>query len=322
MRVAYEHEFVYSGGNGRDGHMSCARCRAPPWQFRRGFLWALDQCGVEADGYLAEFAHDQFEVTFPPEEPLVACNKAIMVREMARATAMRFGHTVTFTPRVATTGIGNGLHIHMSLWDEAGKPLSHDPKDPMASARPRPSSSPAFSSMPALGLHGADAGFPISAWCRTPGAPPGPISAFAIARRASASARPCHIGAQRGRAIQFRVPSRRRHGQSVYSARGPAAGRSRGLSTESPAPRADAQSGAGQPLGSRAQEARHRGDCRHLGEALAALDADETVQGFRRRASSPPIATSSGPSSTSPRISTATSPAAAILSSFNATRPI
>ena len=29
----------------------------------------------------------------------------------------------------------------------------------------------------------------------------------------------------------------------------------------------------------------------HLGEALAALDADETVQGFRRRASSPPIAT-------------------------------
>ena len=27
-----------------------------------------------------------------------------------------------------TTGIGNGLHIHMSLWDEAGKPLSHDPE--------------------------------------------------------------------------------------------------------------------------------------------------------------------------------------------------
>ena len=120
MRVAYEHEFVYSGGNGRIGNMYALDAVRRHGSFGEVFLAALDQCGVEADGYLSEFAFNQFEVTFPPEQPQSACDKAIMVREMARATASRFGQTVSFSPRVSTTGIGNGVHIHMSLWDKAG----------------------------------------------------------------------------------------------------------------------------------------------------------------------------------------------------------
>jgi glutamine synthetase len=53
-----------------------------------------------------------------------------MLREMTRATAWRLGHTVSFSPRMSPTAIGNGLHIHMSLWDEAGGPISYDPKGP------------------------------------------------------------------------------------------------------------------------------------------------------------------------------------------------
>jgi glutamine synthetase len=130
LRVAHEHEFVYSGGNGHAGDMYTLDAVRRHGSFGEVFLSALEQCGIEADSYLAEFALNQFEVTVPPDEPLKAGDQAIMLREIARATAARLGHSVTFTPRVSTSGIGNGLHIHMSLWDEAGKPLSHDPQGP------------------------------------------------------------------------------------------------------------------------------------------------------------------------------------------------
>jgi glutamine synthetase len=98
--------------------------------FGETFLAALAQCGIEADSYLAEFGEGQFEVTFPPVDPVAACDRALMLREMARGTAWRLGHAVSFSPRMTPTAIGNGLHIHMSLWDEGGRPISHDPQGP------------------------------------------------------------------------------------------------------------------------------------------------------------------------------------------------
>jgi glutamine synthetase len=129
-RVAFEHEFFYAGARGRVGDMYALDGVRRHGDFGEIFLAALAQCGIEADSYLAEFGEGQFEVTFPPAEPLVACDKAVMLREMARGTAWRLGHTVSFSPRMNPTSIGNGLHIHVSLWDKAGKPISYDPKGP------------------------------------------------------------------------------------------------------------------------------------------------------------------------------------------------
>ena len=130
LRIAFEHEFFYAGARGRTGDQYALDGVRRHGAFGETLLAALAQCGIEADSYLAEFADGQFEVTFPPAEPLAACDKAVMLREMARATAWRLGHTVSFSPRMSPTAIGNGLHIHMSLWDEAGRPISHDPKGP------------------------------------------------------------------------------------------------------------------------------------------------------------------------------------------------
>jgi len=129
-RVAFEHEFFYAGARGRVGDMYALDGVRRHGGFGETFLAALAQCGIEPDSYLAEFGEGQFEVTFPPEEPLKACDKAVILREMARGTAWRLGHTVSFSPRMTPTTIGNGLHIHVSLWDEAGKPISYDPKGP------------------------------------------------------------------------------------------------------------------------------------------------------------------------------------------------
>lgn len=90
----------------------------------------MKTAGVEVDSYLAEFAAGQFEVTVRPQDALAACDTAVILRELARATAFRRGHSVSFSPRVTPDGLGSGVHIHFSLWDQSGKPVSHDPARP------------------------------------------------------------------------------------------------------------------------------------------------------------------------------------------------
>lgn len=130
LRVAFEHEFIYSGANPRTGDGYALDALRRHGTFGEVFLGALAACGIHADSYLPEFAPGQFEVTFPPVDPVTAADQAIILREMARGTAQRLGHNVSFTPRMTPDGLGSGVHIHMSLWDTDGRPISYDPAGP------------------------------------------------------------------------------------------------------------------------------------------------------------------------------------------------
>lgn len=130
LKVTFEHEFIYSGANARAADNYALDAIRRHGVFGETYLGALRTAGVEVDSYLAEFAPGQFEVTVPPSEALVACDTAMTVREIARATAFRLGHGVSFSPRVQPDGLGSGVHIHFSLWDADGTPLSHDPDRP------------------------------------------------------------------------------------------------------------------------------------------------------------------------------------------------
>ena len=44
-----------------------------------------------------------------------------------RATAAAMDLPLTFSPLCAPDIVGNGVHIHLSLWDGAGRPVTHDP---------------------------------------------------------------------------------------------------------------------------------------------------------------------------------------------------
>jgi glutamine synthetase len=127
LRATFEHEFIYSGANARAADNYALEAVRRHGQFGETYLGALRTAGVEVDSYLAEFAAGQFEVTVPPMGAIEACDTAVKVREMARATASRLGHTVSFSPRVTPDGLGSGVHIHFSLWDAKGEPVSHDP---------------------------------------------------------------------------------------------------------------------------------------------------------------------------------------------------
>ena len=130
VRATFEHEFVYSGAGSRTGDMYALDAVRRHGSFGEVYIAALSAAGVEVDSYLPEFGPGQFEVTVPPLDAMAACDTAVIVKEMARATAWRLGHSVSFSPRVAPEGLGSGVHIHFSLWDADGEPLSHDPSRP------------------------------------------------------------------------------------------------------------------------------------------------------------------------------------------------
>lgn len=126
VKATFEHEFIYTGANSRGMDNYTLEAVRRHGVFGETYLGALRAAGVEVDSYLPEFSAGQFEITVPPQEALAACDTAVMVRELARATAFRLGHGASFSPRVEPDGLGSGVHIHFSLWDAEGNPVSHD----------------------------------------------------------------------------------------------------------------------------------------------------------------------------------------------------
>jgi glutamine synthetase len=70
-----------------------------------------------------------------PSIGLRAADEAVITREMVRSVAERLGHRAILAPIIAADGIGNGTHIHFSLWDETGSPVSRDVSAPYGIAR-------------------------------------------------------------------------------------------------------------------------------------------------------------------------------------------
>jgi glutamine synthetase len=125
---AFEQEFVYT--DARPGTTYGYDAYRHQGLFSESFVSAIRRAGVKPDSFLPEYAPRQYEVTVAPTAGIRAADEAVIVREMARAVAFRLGHRVTFTPVVDLNAVGNGTHIHFSLWDAAGQPVMHDPSRP------------------------------------------------------------------------------------------------------------------------------------------------------------------------------------------------
>ncbi|MEU8348257.1 glutamine synthetase family protein [Streptomyces sp. NPDC048845] len=69
-----------------------------------------------------EYSPGQFEVSVAPASPVGAADLAVLVRETVRAVSVRHGLTASFGPVVEAGTVGNGAHLHLSLW-EGGRNL-------------------------------------------------------------------------------------------------------------------------------------------------------------------------------------------------------
>ena len=123
--AAFEQEFVYTGNQDRPGDAYSLNAFRRQGTFGEAFLAAMRAAGVVPDSFLAEYGARQFEVTVAPQPALTAADHGVITREMARAAAFRHGHRASFSPMPDPAGVGNGVHIHMSLWGKAGAPLTH-----------------------------------------------------------------------------------------------------------------------------------------------------------------------------------------------------
>jgi glutamine synthetase len=91
---------------------------------------ALREAGQEPETFEPEGGPAQYEVNCRPVLGLAAADRALIIREVVRDVARRLGHRATFTPVIAPVGFGNGVHVHLSLQDSTGRPMTHDPKKP------------------------------------------------------------------------------------------------------------------------------------------------------------------------------------------------
>lgn len=78
--------------------------------------------GVPAGAATAEYGSTQFEVNLGHlDDPVLACDHALMLRRIVKGVAARNGIEATFMSKPFADQSGSGLHVHVSLVDEAGR---------------------------------------------------------------------------------------------------------------------------------------------------------------------------------------------------------
>lgn len=77
---------------------------------------ALTQQGLEVEHYYPELGHGQQEVPIRHTSALRAADNHVLLRETARAVAIRHGLWASFAPKPLPEQAGNGAHLHASLW--------------------------------------------------------------------------------------------------------------------------------------------------------------------------------------------------------------
>ncbi len=118
VRMGYETEWVVT----RDGAPACT---GPAYGMARvvelsgyldDLLTTLHAQGLHVLQLHPEYSQGQFEVSLAPTDPVGAADEAVLVRETIRAVSLKHGLTASFGPAVDADSVGNGRHLHLSLW--------------------------------------------------------------------------------------------------------------------------------------------------------------------------------------------------------------
>ena len=130
VRTAFEVEWCVSAGTGDE---FVPACHGPAYGMTRltelsGYLMeVLDALAAErlaVEQIHPEYAAGQYEVSVAAEDPLGAADTAVLVRETIRAVSSAHGLRASFAPKVLAGKVGNGGHIHLSLWRDGVNAMS------------------------------------------------------------------------------------------------------------------------------------------------------------------------------------------------------
>jgi glutamine synthetase len=89
----------------------------------------LNQLGWDNYANDHEDANGQFEQNFGYADALTTADRAVFFRFLVHELAHREGLLATFMPKPFSDRTGNGMHVHSSMWTDAGQELFADPTD-------------------------------------------------------------------------------------------------------------------------------------------------------------------------------------------------
>jgi glutamine synthetase len=84
-------------------------------EFAAAVLRDLAANGVPVGQFHAEYGLSQLEVSLGPADPVAAADRQLLARQTIHAAARAHGLRVSFAPLVTAAGVGNGLHLHVSV---------------------------------------------------------------------------------------------------------------------------------------------------------------------------------------------------------------
>jgi glutamine synthetase len=130
LMAAFEQEFIYTGVEDLPGHAYSLSAFRRQGVFGEMLMAVIRAARAKPDSFLAEYGPRQYEMTVAPDTALVAADQAVIAREMARAVAFRLEDRAIFSPMPVADGAGNGVHIHFSLHDASGAPVTYATDEP------------------------------------------------------------------------------------------------------------------------------------------------------------------------------------------------
>jgi glutamine synthetase len=84
--------------------------------YARDVVDALNAEGINVEQFHPEYALGQLELSVPAESPVDAADTSVLVRSTIRAVGRRYNYRTSYSPKVEAEGVGNGGHIHLSVW--------------------------------------------------------------------------------------------------------------------------------------------------------------------------------------------------------------
>ena len=122
LRAAYEVEWIVQredGGYPTQGPAYGLQRLTDCSEYLRDLLTALEAQELTVQQIHPEYAPGQFEVSIAAEDPVAAADSSVLVRHTVRAVSAAHGLRASFAPAFAVGGVGNGGHLHLSLWQGA-----------------------------------------------------------------------------------------------------------------------------------------------------------------------------------------------------------
>ncbi len=95
--------------------------------YGREVVDAVERQGIAVEQFHPEYAAGQLELSVAAADPVAAADDSVLVRQTIRAVSARRGLRVSFAPSVLAGAVGNGGHLHLSVWRDGRNLLSGGP---------------------------------------------------------------------------------------------------------------------------------------------------------------------------------------------------